>query len=502
MMEVLAMAIEKHDKYTELILSFDFNEWQEHSNTINAERRKLEDEYKLQLKEFNKLKVLVNRVSYFEAILDNWVANGRITPEKKQAYIKYIELAQNEKISAECFEINDIVTKHKKELGFKDDDLNLWPELNIIGKKVDSDEVDSTLTELCDEDYARFQHLQKTLPDLSRQISECEEKEKHNNQILKDFFKPEDITSIEDINKVCEDTNGQVELLIIRNGKVDVDLAAVIQMRAQISKEKGNKLIVLSMDQFTNLIAQGPIANVTKLSFLHHSTFSFGYEENISEYINKLPDLKELVLRGCGTVPGSETNSDIEFVVTKTETSYENKAQILGTNQIVLQQKDMGETGILTKISWNQQMPDGSYSRQEREFMGMEKITSKKLTDKQLQALEKLVETPLLKYSDAYKKEQREIINKSSDHNITSEQYKSMKQSLRRMRTETVKSVKDLKEDDSLMHDILGNMTDEQKNRVAVKAYVGGYKVVQGKVIPDIDHGRSTESKAIRVSSK
>jgi hypothetical protein len=83
-------------------------------------------------------------------------------------------------------------------------------------------------------------------------------------------------------------------LLIIKSGeKIVHDLATVIQMRAKISSDKGNKLVVISSDEFGKMIKNDQKINgVTKLSFLHHGYSEFGYVNKISNYIEHLPDLK------------------------------------------------------------------------------------------------------------------------------------------------------------------------------------------------------------------
>ena len=41
-------------------------------------------------------------------------------------------------------------------------------------------------------------------------------------------------------------------------------------------------------------------------------------------------------------------------------------------------------------------------------------------------------------------------------------------------------------------------MTPEQKKCVSVKAYVGGYKVTQGRVLPEDRHDQKAAPKALR----
>jgi len=229
----------------------------------------------------------------------------------------------------------------------------------------------------------------------------------------------------------------------------------------------------------------------------------FGYVNPIASYIDNLPDLKEIVLRGCGTAGEPETKPDMPYDVKKVEVPYEQQVQLQGNNQLVIQQKETENNTILTKLSWMQQDSKGSFKREVMETEEIEKITQKKLTTQQLQSLEKTPGVPLLKHSNEYVCSQRRLFF-NKDQALFRDQQAQIKKAIRRARTEDIPGMErgtSVGKNSTLL-DVLDKMTPEQKNRVSVKAYVGGYEVYQGRVLPTDDHGQSTSPKSLRVGPK
>ena len=301
--------------------------------------------------------------------------------------------------------------------------------------------------------------------------------------------------------KLCAE-NKNTELLIINHEGPDSDLSGVIGMREDICRAKGNKLVVMKFDDFDKMMKDVQVKGITKLSFLHHGANEFGYKENISGYINHLPDLSKIVLRGCGTakIPKEAPVKGAPVYEIKKTKGYDEKASVQGDNQLVIQQKvEDGKT--LTKVSWKTE--EGIQELAGIDTVSLINLDKKdkknkkyeKITDAQITALELIEGMPLLKHSAGYVTSLKNTFFDPTKA-ISKEDLIKTKKAVRRARTEQVST------QDDLLSEILSEMTPDQKAKISVKAYVGAYAVDQGRVIPGTSHGYDNEPKAVRIGPK
>lgn len=361
----------------------------------------------------------------------------------------------------------------------------IWDKLADICKEID-------LIEKNDLEYEKMeQELDNNLK-LQTMLDEQFEIEEEKIAIA---FKAENNFNIDDLNVLCS-KHKKAELLIIDGqNKVNFDLAPVIKMRATQSMKKGNQLIIMPFEEFHALM-QGDqlVSKLTKLSFLHHLTHEFGYVSNMPGYIDHLPHLKEIVLRGCGTAARVKNKIPV-YEAKISDVSYESRPSFQGVNQLVIQQKNDVDGKILTKVSWRTIDPETNDSVW-HEIVDIENVpmilVGQQPSDAQLSALECIPQMPLLKHSHIYS---NALKNTFFDErkSISSEDLAKAKKVVHRARTQS-ESV-----GDGFLSEILDGMTPGQKAKVSIKAYIGGYKVYHGRIIPMQGHGFDNQPKAVRV---
>jgi len=99
----------------------------------------------------------------------------------------------------------------------------------------------------------------------------------------------------------------KLELLLVTAPHLSKDLARVIQMRATVSRQKGNGFVVMPYAAYETLMEKVPppeLKGITKLSFLHHRgqanpDRTIDYSKKVGDYVKRMPDVKDVVLRGC-----------------------------------------------------------------------------------------------------------------------------------------------------------------------------------------------------------
>jgi hypothetical protein len=346
---------------------------------------------------------------------------------------------------------------------------------------------------------AEYQRLKKEFKDLDQMKCGLEVQIGHESQVCRAKIEPENLNTQELKNLCNQIGNKNIEILIIKSeDSMNLDLASVIQMRTKSALSKGNELILMTVDTFHSIALSNDIHGVDKLSFLHHGDIEheFGYAQHIQTYINHMPQLREIVLRGCGTAENPAY--DKKPVYTAKVMPYDKPPSFQGdeTSQLIIQQEQR-EDKLYTKVSWKEIDPaTGNLVIIEKNTTSLRKIDGKKPTDQQLLALEQIEGMPLLKHGSDYVRSMRDIFF-SENKEISRDELTKVKKALPRARTESAThSEKDL------LAKILNNMTPEQRTRVSVKAYVGGYHVMHGRVRPDTGHDRNTEPKAARVGPK
>ncbi|MGQ3890317.1 hypothetical protein ACQUW5_15050 [Legionella sp. CNM-1927-20] len=132
-----------------------------------------------------------------------------------------------------------------------------------------------------------------------------------------------------------------------------------------------------------------------------------------------------------------------------------------------------------------------------RDIANVSKITGKTPSDEQLTCLESIPGMPLLKHSSDYVGLLKTaFFNKNK--RISPEELINTKKAVYRARTEPASAF--TKKD--VLSQVVSSMTDEQRARVSVKAYVSGYQVHQGRVIPGKNHDQDNAPKAVRIGPK
>jgi len=495
----------EHQEFIRSFLMLDLEAMHE-----NNERLKIAKQNKHAYEEqLEKLKVFVDRPAAFESTLNKLLDKNVIGLDKKEAIISYIKLlTQEKKLMSDGFDFrNSFFIQHRSTLQFPSGQrVQVWEALIEASELIDKAEDKLTVSALAADQQAlsEYQELRKKLNDTLAFIDQCEKQNKQDEADLSKVFQTESISNIKDYNTLRGHWGDKtLEILVLEpEAEGKADLAAVIQMRAKKNHEKGREFLVLSFEDFTALMASNePIQGVTKLSFLAHGDKEFGFLDNISKYINQLPQLTDIVLRGCGTAK-EITPSEAIYVVRKANEPYEKKPSIQGESQLVIQQTESEEGKILTKISWVTYDPENNAKirHEKTNIEGLPLITKKRLTEDQLQLLEQIPGVPLLQHEDVSVKAQRNLFFNKKE-TISAEDLAKTKKAVRRARTETKMPLREYLEQNynDLLSQTLNKMEPEQKNRISVKAYIGGYEVRQGRVVPERQHDQEKYPKALRL---
>lgn len=478
---------EEHEEYINTILNYDFDVY----DSITNKQLELYDQRALYEAELKQVLIVSNRVTFVEHFLNN-LPDAQITKVHKDAIRAYIQQGVELKWPISNYLRTGPLIKLKRALP----DGPIWSKLDELFKQIDRVEDAQLSLSGNKEHYVKLLAQLKSISNLNDSLTE---QAKNENEVISKIFYAEDIVTADELKSLCLHTsNKKTELMIIEGSdSIDYELAAVIHMKAKRASEKGNQLVIMSFDQFKKIIRTAQeIHGVTKLSFLHHGDSEFGYVNKISDSINHLPDLKEIVLRGCGTAKKPQNNLPV-YAVKKINDTYDRKASVQGENQLLVQQKENTDGKIITKISWRAIDPREKKSllHEIRDIENIPLITEKYPSDEQLAALESIPEIPLLKHSSLYINALKNTFFDPTKK-ISAKELADTKKAVRRARTESAHT------QDDLLSEVLGKMTSDQKDRISVKGYVGGYRLHQGRVIPATSHDYENESKAVRVGSK
>lgn len=326
------------------------------------------------------------------------------------------------------------------------------------------------------------------------------------------IFTAEKFTNAEQLKRLCEEMakhgKKHIEIMVIEAEDLDNDdLASVILMRAKNAAKKGNELILMSFDNFNKIMDEKvPIDGVSKLSFLHHAQYEFGYVKKINDYIDHLPAVKEIILRGCGTAARPNTMQPHRHKVklAAPNTSPYDKPPFIHNEDycsLIVQQKvvpeQVGNTivdKVYTKVSWRD--PETKQCTNNPIIAtNVALITDNHPTDYHLKQLEQNERMPLLNYSNIHIKSIRNTFFNPSEE-MSHEELAHTKKIVRRANTETIATSKN-----DLLSKVLDVMGEKRREKVAVKAYISAYTVLYGRVVPTDDHGQGYGPKAVRTET-
>lgn len=478
----------KHQQHIQTILQCDMDELKQ--KEINGKH--IQENIKACKTRIGELRIAINRISYLEQAIDNLLTENKLTQTQKDILITYIkELPVEDQKNTMTGILTAVQFKSfaQKNNFARHQNPALMTEILGIGKAIDQVEHALTLSSLPEHHKNEYQ---EKLSQISNGLILINQNEADIENALTIFI-AENIANSDELNTISHHTdNKKTEVLVIPPDEIDLDLATVIHMRAKNSHEKEDTFIMMSFEQFNEIMHDNQLVHeVTKLSFLHHGVDEFGYVSEIENYINHLPDLEEIVLRGCGTA-NEPTGKPTLYVVKMSNTPYDQKAPIQGNESLVVQQKEDESGEIMTKVSWM-----AENTRHEiQNITGIPKIAKNKPSDEELKSLEHIKGLPLLKHSNTYISSVRATFFNPDKAISTADKFQA-KKVLRRARTESAVS-----SEGDLLSEVLDNMNAEQKAKVSVKAYIGGYEVRQQRILPSQAHGYGNAPKALRIGPK
>ena len=310
----------------------------------------------------------------------------------------------------------------------------------------------------------------------------------------------------------------KTELLVLAPAKdrpIDRDLLAVIKMRERVCREKGAKLIVMPFDAFNTLMCSEvveSVSGITKLSFLHHSGQSLSeqasgesYAENVGAYAKKLPDLKDIVLRGCGTasvVAGSKSKTaPVDMYSLKIVEG--TRTQHPQGNQLLIQQTCLDGV-IKTTVAYREKLDDSKSKIVVKNVELSRLYSSKNIrnNDGLLSELSTCRDLPSIKEVIEQEKKRLKATFFDKTQAMPRDERKMAKDVIVRAGTQDSHSF--ICETDNAIKSIAERVEKSLKkygcDNLTVKAYIGGYKAGPDRVIPSEAHGQSKSSKAIRVT--
>jgi hypothetical protein len=316
----------------------------------------------------------------------------------------------------------------------------------------------------------------------------------------------------------------KIELLLtVHESQLDTYLLKVIKERKDTCKRKGNILIVLPIQAYEALMESNyQITQINKLSFLHHfqpgmDPFpGLSYLENAGKYTQGLPDLEYIVLRTCSGANFIQPLQSYRLTLLK-EGSKLNR-YVLARREIAIQQKY--DSGILT-----------TWVRHDNPLTGIPIILNFTNIGKK-RSIEEFSKEELQQISDAFgdlpislnvanqnlDEEDSEESSKDeiapppredpdyikmlvnnfyhSSLILTPEEIETVKKWNLRAST---KEVKDFGERPCIAKTFVNSLPKKNSPGFWVKAYISGWYVNHGRVIPDNSHGRKKYPKAYKV---
>lgn len=448
----------------------------------------------------SEMRVCDERVELFKILLLDLVARKEITIEDMTNINEYIQSTLRKCLLIDIFKSAQLNFANEQQFQAisKFNNKTIWDEIYQVVVLGDQLEDRWTLSSFGDDEDKQEQYraLMSDLKKCNNKLNVLQEEMQKLELQLLSIVQAESISNASELKNLIKQLhNAHIELLVIDPNNMDTDIASVIQMRAKKSAEKGHELIIMTFNIFNQIMHEGyPIENIDKLSFLHHGDEEFGYVTEISNYISHMPDLKQVVLRGCGTANKPADNPEVKYDVKISKISYDKKPPIQGETNLMIQQKEHdGKT--YTKLSWASMEPNTKKRviHQIVDVTNIPPLNEKKITDDDLKALEKIAGVPLLNHSNQYVNAMRNIFfNKNIV--VSKDEVASAKKAFRRARTEVATVLSD-----DLLAQVIHNMTLEQQQRVSVKAYVDGYYVRHDRVIPHDSHDQIKSPKAVRI---
>ncbi|MGQ3890318.1 hypothetical protein ACQUW5_15055 [Legionella sp. CNM-1927-20] len=273
-----------HQKYIENVLQYDLNPYYE-MEELRGELSIRNQPYKDRLLG---LRIVLDRVPYFEDFLHESVKNNEITDTEEEGISSYIQISVERKMLLADFTNLDgmFYELYAQELKLPSKEHAIWAKFTDIAKQVSLMEEKALSESDNQEEYKKLSRELNELLVLQRDLDE-----KVNRELLSiaRAFEAENIADVNELKTLCQNSkHKKIELLIVKgDAPIDPDLAAVIQMRAKAANTKGGELIVISFDTLNTIIQSNPyISGITKLSFLHHVCGEFGYVDNMSDYID------------------------------------------------------------------------------------------------------------------------------------------------------------------------------------------------------------------------
>lgn len=465
------------------VLQFDFNNYGGILQKISALKLTIEKN----VEALSNFRQTMNRQKELTEILDFLVLDKSITITAKNEILNYFsqEKLQHMTMSEISILSGNLVSKTDKKVDMKS--YSTWKKICSACESIDKKEDRlSVIHEETGKEYSRIKsELRKNKTRLEKLIDLV-------TYTRDDAFSP-DKMKLHEMLALCKSGPENIELLIIV-GRMDEILAKVIQMRAIKADKNGNALILMTFDNLKKIMKKDlKIEKIDKISFLHHLDQAGAYLDCIGTIADKMPDLKEIVLRGCATVT-DEPVEKLDREIKVANEPYETTPNIQA-NCIYIQQKNV-DGHILTKVTWRENnKPD---LHEIKDIKSITKINKKKLTDEQIESLQSIDEIPLFKTNNNFIKRSRDIFFKT-ERVLTDEEKKRAKKTLIRARTENSRAK--VQQNDAQFF-VLSMLSKEQKERISVKAYVGGYEVMHQRVMPDNNHGYQGKPKAIRIGQK
>lgn len=447
------------------------------------------------LEKINTLKQRIDRKSHFDIFFSNLENDANIPDIAKQLMRQYFE----------NFLINDVFITLNLDKFFQQLDkftkLSMTPsQIKNLKDKVYQEilwvekmEEEATMRSLFNDKSKQSEYLQ-LVSDLRKYIALDKNLKNNLTELsLHEIYKSEQISNIQEL--INSNRKNRVEIMVVDFTKLNFDLALVIQMRAKSALKKGNDLIVMDLKDFhDSLDKNDKLTGVTKLSFLHHVKEDFGYVEKINHYIDHLPDLNEIVIRGCGvSIPHT---TEPQYSVKISKVPFDKAAPVQGETDLILQQEEK-EGKIYTRATWAS-IDKTNHKRMIKTIdpiLNVSKISGRP-TEEQLCELEQNKEIPFLKHGNTYINSLRDKFF-NIHQTLSPNETQKAKKAFRRARTETL-----TQPTDDYLSKIWNTMTAEQRKRVSLKGYAGGYQVRKDRIIPEHKHDQMHMPKAGRFGPK
>lgn len=344
------------------------------------------------------------------------------------------------------------------------------------------------------------------------------------NYLLK-IINEMDVTSafvaFNEIRDTVKSSNKVELLLTVKNSvnswlkedeSMDWEHFYVIRMRQKVCHDKGNALIVMPMNIFHSFInAHHVIPDIQKLSFLHHYSnddnserdyrkFEFVFVDNLGDYAKQMPNLTEIVFRGCGVAlpPSEKINFSLasakKYDLKLIESNISSKQ--VNSNTILIMQEEKENT-VLTHLKYKDK--DGNSMLLHPPLTNIHKLKSTKdLSAVELQAISTACgECALKAFEPDDSSARKQLVTRFfSAQPISKEELKKVKLHAIRATTQKMKKF----EDGSMASSAVTSLAEAKcENDITLKAIVGPYSVVNGMVVPEVKHGYESDPKAIEV---